>query len=210
MSDDLIKPLATISFSTLTDNRKCGHYFFLKNVKKLGVFDANIWTHYGTLVHKYVQSTLITEAQKVGASKPWLQVDLEPLDPEVAAKKFIRTWFKFCSLYKVPLAEQYNGGDPKKLYKNPVRAIMEVRDTLQDYFGNYRVLRVEERIKEPTKYPQLFSGFIDIVIELENGKVIILDLKTTGSHYMFEKFQDKYKEYQLTLYKHFFCVKHIN
>ncbi len=200
--------LKTISYSSLDDNRKCGHYFLRKDVQKLSVFTDNIWTHYGTLVHKYVQATLIDKIQRVGASKPWRLIDLESLEPEVAAKRFIRTWFKFCDLYETQLAEQYDKGDPKKLYKNPVRAIMGIREALQEHFGNYTVLRVEEKIKEPTKYPQLFSGYVDVVIQLENGTIVIVDIKTTGTHYMFGKYQDKWKDYQLTLYKNFFCVKH--
>lgn len=204
MSDGSLK---TISFSSLTDNRKCGHYFFLKNIKRIDVFTSNIWTHYGTLVHKYIQAVLVEKSQEVGASLPWRSVILEPLEPEIAAKQFIRTWFKFCKLFKVQLAEQYPDIDVKNLYKNPVRAIMNVREALTKEFGEHKVLSVELRLKEPTKYSQLFSGFIDIILELSDGRIVIVDLKTTSSHFVFTKFKDKFKDYQLTLYKHFYCIK---
>ena len=200
-------PLKTTSYSALTLNKTCGYYFFLSKIKKLALFEQSIWTHFGTLVHTYIQAVLISEPQMVPSSKPWRYIKFEPLEPEVAAKKFIRTWFKFCEMYGEPLKEQYDGKNPKDLYKNATRAIMGIRSSLQKEFGDHKVLRVEEKIKAKTDFPQLFSGLIDIVIELADGTIVIVDLKTTSSHYMFEKFQNKYKDYQLTLYKHFFCEK---
>jgi len=65
--------------------------------------------------------------------------------------------------------------------------------------------RLEEAFKE--QYPQIFKGFIDIVFEMEDGKYIIADIKTCSSAFMFRKYQDAIKEYQLTLYKHFYAKK---
>lgn len=207
MSEEL-KVLKSISFSGLTQYTKCGHYFFLNHIKGLYVFDDTIWTHYGTLLHKYVQAVLISEPVGVGASKPWRSVTLEPLDPKIAAKTFIKTWWRFCNLYKKQLAKQYNG-DPKKLVAGPVRAIMGVRDLLKKEFGDYRILSVEEKFKEETKYPQLFSGQIDVVFEAEDGRIVIVDIKTCPNHFMFLKYKkkDKHRDYQLTLYKHFLAKK---
>jgi ATP-dependent exoDNAse (exonuclease V) beta subunit len=166
-----------------------------------------VWTHFGSLVHKYIQAVLIDEPVPVAASLPWRTVTLEPMQPEKAAKDFIRTWFRFCRFYSKQISEQHPGLDVKNLYKSPVRAIMGVRDMLKKEFGEYKLLAVELKLREPTKYPQQFSGFIDIIIQLPDETVVVIDLKTTSSHYMFTKFQDKYKDYQLTLYKHFYAAK---
>ena len=126
----------------------CGWYFYLKHILRLKT-PPSIWTHYGTLVHKYIQLVLMGE-----------------MEPELAAKKFIRTWFRFCSLYKEGLQRNYEDMEfklpkgvtsPTELYRNPVRAIMEIKSFLFKKFGKYKVLCVEERLKEPTEYPQYFG-----------------------------------------------------
>lgn len=192
--------LKSISFSSLSDHKKCGWYFKLKHIKRLEAFTASIWTHYGTLVHKYLQLTID-----------------DKMEPEVAAKKFIRTWFKFCSLYRKQLAEglkkeEYklpkSVSSPAELYAGPVRAIMAAKKLFSEKFGKFKVLYIEERLKESTNYEQYFGGYIDIVLELEDGSIIVADFKTCSSHFMFNKFRDKYKDYQLTFYKHFLCEKY--
>jgi len=183
--------LEHVSYSSLTDNKDCGWYFKLKHLLKLEVDTDSIWTHYGKWVHHFVQAVLCDQ-----------------LEPEKAAKMFIRRWFKFCGIYRKPLATQYKDGDPKVLYKGPVRAIMSIKEIFKKEFGDYKVLQVEERLKELTKYPQKFKGFIDIVIADGDGVVWIIDFKTCRNHFFFKKYKDKYKDYQLTLYKHFWAIKH--
>ena len=54
------------------------------------------------------------------------------------------------------------------------------------------------------KWNQKFKGFVDLILELPDGSIKILDLKTSGSLYTFDKYRDKFKDYQLTLYKLFY------
>jgi hypothetical protein len=182
--------LKSISFSSLGDNKKCGHYFKLKHILRVLADTNTMWTHYGTWMHKYVQATLSGE-----------------LEPSIAAKKFIRSWFTFCRLYKKPLVGK-SRDEPTSYYKGPVRAIMTIKEDFEKEFGKFKILCIEERLREATKYPQVFTGYIDIVIELENGDIVIADFKSCPSHFMFNKYKDKYRDYQLTLYKHHYCMKY--
>ncbi len=186
----------SISFSTLTDAKKCGEYYRLKNIEKLYPFTDSIWTHYGTLVHKYIQAVLMDE-----------------IEPDVACKKFIRTWFRFCQFYRKQLQknlddEEYklpNGAKKNEdIYRQPALAILNIKKLFKEQFGEHKVLWVEYRLKSETDYPQVFKGLIDIGIELANGDIVIADFKTSGSLWMFNKYRDKYKDYQLTLYKSFY------
>lgn len=76
---------------------------------------------------------------------------------------------------------------------------------LERTFGKFKVKHIEYKIKHPlSDYPQTFKGFIDLVLELENGKIIIADFKTASSSFFFKKYKDKYKDYQIILYKKFY------
>lgn len=178
----------------------CGWFYKLKNIDKLYPRTDGIWTHYGTLFHKCVQNVL-----------------MDIWTPEYGAKYFIRAWFRFCRMYKKQLAQNMADDEfklpkkckaPKDIYRNPVRAIMEIKDAFKKEFGPHKVLWVEERLEEPTEYPQVFTGLIDIGILLVDGTIIIADFKTCSSHFMFKKYLTKFKEYQITLYKSHYCKKH--
>ena len=65
-----------------------------------------------------------------------------------------------------------------------------------------------EEIDEFDSYGRKFKGFIDLVIKTEDGKYHIIDWKTCSWGWRQEKKQDKITNYQLTLYKNYFCKKH--
>lgn len=76
---------------------------------------------------------------------------------------------------------------------------------LKRQFGKFTTKHIEYKIKKKLDdYPQDFKGYIDIVIQLENGKYIIADFKTANSVFYFKQYRDKIKDYQLILYKKYF------
>ena len=185
-------PVVSISYSGLSDWQYCPYYYKLVNIEKLRTFTKNIWTYHGTLVHHYVQAVL-----------------KEEITPENAAKEFTRKWTKLCGIFKKPLLEQL-GEDkfPGHWLKPSVLAISTIKKQFKKEFGDYKVIRTEEYIRLPhAPWPQEFRGFIDIILE-SGDKTIIADFKTCESAFLFNKYKDKFKDYQLTLYKHFFCIKH--
>jgi len=178
----------------------CGWYYKCKNIDKLYPNTNSIWTHFGTLTHKCIQQVLIGE---------WT--------PEYSAKYFIRVWNRFCHMFKKQLLKNLEDGEyklpkkvsnPRDMYRNVVRAIMQVEDILEEEFGPYKVLWIETRLEEKTKYPQVFTGYIDVGLQLVNKNIVIIDIKTPSSHYSFKHYADKYTDYQLTLYKSYYCEKY--
>ena len=83
---------------------------------------------------------------------------------------------------------------------------------LNDYFGSYEVLSVEERLYEPVmefvEKETKFKGFIDLVVKTEDGKIHIIDWKTCSWGWDSKKKADPMITYQLTFYKHYYAKKH--
>jgi len=173
-----------ISFSSLTDFKLCPKYYNLVHIKRLKPFTNTFDTVFGSVIHAQVQNIL-----------------LKKVTTEQSVKYFSRLWNKFCKLYK---AEQKF----IDLEKSGVKIIETLETSLREALGNYEVLQVEYRLQQSLKdlFPQTFKGFIDIIFKLENGKILISDFKTTDSSFWFMKNKDAGKDYQLILYKHFFCL----
>lgn len=178
----------SISYSALSDWHLCPFYYYLVNIKKLKPWKNNPDTVLGTYIHNAVQDVL-----------------METVSVEDAIKKFNKKWNKLCKLYKKFLTqEQMDMG------LSAPEIITKIRPALTLQFGTFTAISTEERLQLPSgqRWPQSFKGFIDIVLRLDNGNIVIVDFKTSGSTYFFQKYQDKWKDYQLTLYKHFYCEKH--
>lgn len=178
-----------ISYSALSTWQHCPHYFKLLYVDKVRDFENTIWTHFGTLVHKYLQDVLKGN-----------------IEASVAAAKLVKTWTRFVKMFESKLNTQVNKDINIYNFAIPAfKAVLDVKKTFKKEFGKFKVIGTEIRLNSPMeKYPQIFKGFIDIVLETPDN-IIIVDFKTCSSSYMFNKFKDKYKDYQLTLYKHFYA-----
>jgi hypothetical protein len=182
--------LKTISYSSLINYKNCPHFFKLVNVEKIRKFENNPKTIQGTLVHQGVQNILFN-----------LKTEEETIN------RFKRTWKIFYRLYRKYIdLEKY---DMKEMGQATVKVFKNIKKEFQNKFGNYKVLYVEEKLQESLDdYPQNFKGFIDIVIELEDKTIVIIDFKSCDSAFFFKKYRDKYKDYQLTLYKNFLSKKY--
>jgi hypothetical protein len=170
-----------VSYSSLVNFTYCGKYFELVNVKKLKT-KGSPHMAFGTLVHRGIQETL----------------NHEELIPK-AVEKFNKIWNRFCKFYK--LEQKYID-----LATVAEKSIYFGNGFMKKNFGiKFKIKHVEYQILHKiSEFPQNFKGFIDLVIELDNGKIIIADIKTTQSIYNFNKYKDNIKEYQLTLYKKFY------
>jgi hypothetical protein len=196
-----------ISYSALSNFQHCPWYYKLVNIERLAPFQNTVYTHWGTLIHKYIQLAL----QWSFGEAPNLAPDtVYERHPEMGdrwamdyAFELSKRWLRFCSLYKQD--EKVKGW-----HKPGFKAITDVNKSFTEQFGKFKVLKIEERLSLPSgePFPQQFKGFIDIVLETEDGKIIIIDFKTCDNTWKFNKYRDKYKDYQLTLYKHFYCLKH--
>ena len=85
-------------------------------------------------------------------------------------------------------------------------------DALKDYFGDFEVVSVEEKLFEPIKdfveNEYDFKGFIDLVIKTKDEKYHVIDWKTCSWGWDSRKKSDKMISYQLTFYKYYFALKH--
>jgi hypothetical protein len=114
----------------------------------------------------------------------------------------IKTWQRFCKFYK--LQDEVYWAIPGAI------AVSTVNKKFREEFGDFKVLEIEERLELPIDgFSQIFKGFIDLAfLKLSDGRTIIADIKSCNNSFFFNKYRDKWKDYQLTLYKHFYCQKH--
>lgn len=175
---------STISFSSLSDFHYCPHFYKLSNIDKLRVFVKNNYSYWGSIAHKYVQLVV-----------------LDKISPEDATKKIQRTWDKYCGIFK-------QEEEVRSWHLNSWKILSEMKSILTENFGKYKVLKIEERLSLPTGSEQIFKGFIDLVLQLEDGKIVIIDFKSCDTTYKFNRFKETAKDYQLTLYKKYYAIKH--
>ena len=187
--------LRTISFSSLTDFKLCPYYYKLAHLNKLRPFTNNTWTIYGKLLHVAVQNVLMGKS-----------------DCESAVRSLDRTWTKFCGIYKKNILKDIKDDVNPVDFKIPAFIVINtIKESFLKEFGPFEALEAEEwlRQKAHPDHVQDFVGCVDLVIkQLDTGKIFIVDFKSCSSSFMFNKFMDSWKSYQLTLYKHFYSQKH--
>ena len=96
--------------------------------------------------------------------------------------------------------------------KQGLGLINHIKPALRDYFKDYEVVTVEERlsqkIKEFVEKEYNFKGYIDLVLKTSDGKHHIIDWKTCSWGWNYRKRSDPMVTYQLTLYKKYYAIKH--
>ena len=186
--------MSHISFSELKNWQKCAYYHKLVHVDKLKGFEGNAYTAFGSAVHDVCERILLDghdgNSEALFESKFLKQ--LQSLSEEVKAKfnKKLVTDMRIQGKEIVPL----------------------VLGAVKEYFGSYEVISTEERLYEPIKefseYEYLFKGFIDLVIKTNDDKYHIIDWKTCSWGWDSKTKTEPMTTYQLTLYKHYFALKH--
>jgi len=181
--------LDRVSYSSLINWKDCPYYFYLHHILKIAKSPNSVPTIWGKLLHNSLQSFLINKN------------DLDPI-----INNLNRTWGKFGRIYKKYI--DHDKWDLEGIRESGEIILRNIDDHMVKAFGEgYKVLSSEETLFED--YGDIkFKGFIDMVIETKEGKLVIVDFKTCSSNFMFKKFQDKYKDYQLSLYKNFYIKKH--
>tara|TARA_B100000287_G_scaffold371062_1_gene368882 strand:+ start:1900 stop:2478 length:579 start_codon:yes stop_codon:yes gene_type:complete len=96
--------------------------------------------------------------------------------------------------------------------KSASRIIPEVLDALEQIFGKYEVVSIEEKLFEDINdfnaYGKSFKGYIDLVLKTEDGNYHIIDWKTCSWGWDSRRKSDRMTNYQLVLYKKYFSLKH--
>ena len=179
-----------ISFSELKIWAECPFKHKLMYIDKIKGFIGNEYTAFGGAIHSLCENAMLGKLP---------QDDYEEYFQHVFREE----------LKKVPVSK------PKlviEMLSQANRISPEVIPAVQEYFGNFQVVSVEERLFEKIENFEdaeyNFKGFIDFVVKTEDGKYHIVDWKTCSWGWDAERRSDRLTTYQLTLYKKFFCQKH--
>lgn len=99
----------------------------------------------------------------------------------------------------------------KSFFEAGRNILQNIRSFVEKEFGlDYEVLSVEEELLHKIEGSDIkFKAFVDLVIlDHTNERLVILDLKSCTTSFMWKKYAGKEKERQLVFYKHFYSLKH--
>jgi len=176
--------MSHISFSALKIWKECAYKYKLNYVDGKKRFTGNEYTIFGTALHEACERKLLD----VGVDE--VQTFKEKFAEELA---------------KLPQDYQKNEKLIKEMHDQGVILAGLVLDSLKQYFGSFKVVSAEEELLQNIPNSEFdFKGYVDLIIQTDDGKYHILDYKTCSWGWDLEKKSDPMTNYQLTLYKHFF------
>jgi len=179
-----------ISYSELKVWAECPFKHKLMYIDKIKGFIGNEYTAFGGAIHNLCENAIVDK--------------IEPEDFEQYFQMAFREELKKIEVTKPALVME--------MLEQANKITPEIIPSVDEYFGDYEVFSVEERLFEDIqdfedeKYN--FKGFIDLVVKTSDGKYHIIDWKTCSWGWDMERKSDRLTTYQLTLYKKFFCQKH--
>jgi len=181
--------MSHISFSELKLWNECPYKHKLVYLDKIDSFKGNEHTAFGSAVHSVCEKLVGENIQK-------------------AAEYFQEQFLK--ELKELPEAYDLN----KKLISDMrIQGCMltkHILPGLKEHFGDYKLISIEERLFEsiPDYENYNFKGFVDLVIQTPDQIYHVIDWKTCSWGWDTRRKSEKMTTYQLTLYKHFFSLKH--
>lgn len=187
-----------LSYSQLSLWARCSFQHYLAKIKKVSEFKGNEFTAFGRAIHFSCENMVMGEfdARKEGV--------LWELD-------FGKEYDAFLQSFRQEL-ETFDSFDEKLVKEMEEQAkdiIPKVIPELKKTFGNYKVFDIEHLIYEEINDVELikFMGYIDLVLVLEDGTLVVLDWKSCSWGWDQRKRSNKYVVYQLMLYKHYLSEK---
>jgi len=181
-------PREHISYSELKDWAHCPHYHKKAWVEKVAPFEGNEYTAFGSAIHDVCEKKLLKE-------------DVNPT-------QLFQLGFAKRIQQLLEKNIEFNPTNVQQMKKAGPEILAEVDDALQDYFGDYEVFSSEEMLYVPIEnFNIYFKGFVDAVVKV-GDTYHLFDWKTCSWGWDSRKKSEKMVTYQLTLYKHFFCLKH--
>lgn len=184
-----------ISYSALDVFTKCPFSFKLKYVDKVPYDRGSIHTAFGSAVHKAIQLKLLDNSSDLEKSfKDAFKEELKNL-PEKNKNKILN--------------------EDKKLAEDMVAKGANLcalaLEHLNKTFPEFKLVDVEKVFIEPiVEYQQNdyeMKGIIDLIIQTTDGRYHIIDWKTCSWGWDAQKKNNKMTTYQLTYYKHYFCLQ---
>jgi len=182
-----------ISFSELKIWNECPYKHKLVYIDEAKKFLGNEHTAFGTAVHEVCEKSVLGEIDRSFNS--------------------LNDCFNNKFLEEIKSLTEKNVKLNKKLVtdmRSQASTLLPyIVPSLTEYFGKYEVFSAEEELYESLDEADLkFKGYIDLVIKTEDGKYHVIDWKTCSWGWDSKRKTDRMTTYQLTLYKHFFALKH--
>jgi ATP-dependent exoDNAse (exonuclease V) beta subunit len=181
--------MSHISFSELKIWNECPWKHKLAYIDKIDSFAGNEHTAFGTAIHSVCEQLV---ENNISNAKDYFQ------------EQFIK------ELKNLPEDMELNKKLIVDMRSQGCMLVDFVLPGLKEYFGDYSLVSVEERLFEPViQYDDYnFKGFVDLVVKTSDDKYHIVDWKTCSWGWDTRRKSEKMTTYQLTLYKHFFSLKH--
>ena len=177
-----------ISYSELKDWAHCPFYHKKAWIEKVAPFEGNEYTAFGSAIHDVCEKKLLKE--------------------DIDEKELFQIGFdkRLQDLLEKNIA--VNDKNVKDMRTAGPLILAEIDEALKDYFGEYEVFSSEEMLYVPIEnFNIYFKGFVDAVVKV-GDTYHLFDWKTCSWGWDSRKKSQKLVTYQLTLYKHFFCLKH--
>jgi hypothetical protein len=199
--------LEHLSYSGIKDWDFCPFFFKLTRVDGIAGFEGNLHTAFGTAVHGVLEGTLLEDVLDVEEGK---RFDKDARFKELFAHE----------ISGLPEEEKLlikNDKSTIKLYKDMLSQgcllSKEGIPALRREFGDFQLIETEDLLYESigelhSSGKFKFKGFVDLIIKTADGKYHVIDWKTTTWGWNQKRKSEPITTYQLTLYKHFACLKH--
>lgn len=180
-----------ISFSALKIFQECAHKYKLNYIDDLRKFTGNEFTAFGTALHEACERKVL---------------DVSTDAVQVFRDKFVE------ELAKLPPADASNSSLREQMQVQGETLSGLILEALQAYFGSFRVVSAEEELllqMDNTEFQ--FKGYVDLILQTDDGKYHIIDWKSCSWGWDTQKKSDPMTNYQLTLYKYFFSkIKNVD
>ena len=189
-----------VSYSEVSTWQACPWRHKLAYIDGLSEQDPSPYLDYGTILHDAVESFLQTGK----------------IDIPAAQKKIRAAWKKrgfdtntFIEAQTKRAAKQgwkYRHVKLEGWLRSAKNSLEQLPEFLDEKFPGWKPCAAEHKLYEPIDgAPEgLFKGFIDCIIELPNGKHVVIDWKTAGPRgWRRDQKRDFLKLAQIMLYKHY-------
>ena len=171
----------------------------LNYVDKLGTFEGNIYTVFGTAVHETIQAYLVCYYDKTIK-----KADALPMK-EILLYRMEENYKKYAKESKVLVITLE---EMKEFYEDGLKIVNEFLKLKSRYFPkkDHELLGIELNLDFDLPNKMKFIGYMDVVIhDKKRGRVRIIDIKTSTMGWNKWQKADKNKTNQLLLYKQFFA-----
>ena len=193
-----------VSYSEVRIWKECAWRHKLAYIDKLDVFEANVYSDFGSTVHEAIELYLKTKAVNI----------------ELCNKKLANLWKK--REYDSPKNTELQLSLNKKYKHVPLETWQEYSKNIleqlpswmEETFPGWELIEAEHQLYENIAHAEIsFKGFVDCIIKVPKGKngkfnYWVIDWKTTGAGgWFFKKKRDFLTLAQIGLYKYYWCNK---